>query len=123
MKSGSIYNSIIVFFVSVVIISACTSQKKITYVFPDEMAKPIQEEYARLSEKGRVLYEINCASCHTKKVKGKMVIPDFTEEQMGAYSIRIANEIHEDKVSEARVSAEELNLITYFFTYKKKNKQ
>ena len=123
MYSSNIYKSIVVFFVSLIVISACTSQKKVTYVFPDAMSKSTQEEYERLSEKGRVLYEINCASCHTKKVKGKMVIPDFTEEQMGAYSIRIANEIHEDKVSEARVSAEELNLITYFFTYKKKNKQ
>lgn len=117
------FRSIIIAGVSVLIISACASQKKIEYVFPDAMSKSTQEEYERLSEKGRVLYEINCASCHTKKVKGRMVVPDFTEEQMGAYSIRIANEIHEDKVSEARVSAEELNLITYFFTYKKKNKQ
>lgn len=116
------FRIIIITVISAVIISACVSQKKIEYVFPSEMAMPIQEEYARLSEKGRVLYEINCASCHTQKMKGKTVIPDFTEEQMGAYSIRIANEIHEDKVSEARVSAEELNLITYFFTYKKKNK-
>src|SRR6478735_4687229 len=123
MYSSNIYKSIVVFFVSLIVISACTSQKKVTYIFPDAMSKSTQEEYERLSEKGRVLYEINCASCHTKKVKGKMVIPDFTEEQMGAYSIRVANEIHEDKVSEARVSAEELNLITYFFTYKKKNKQ
>lgn len=121
MCSSSIRSIIVMLFVSVLVISACTSQKKIVYVFPDEMAKPVQEEYEQLSEKGRVLYEINCASCHTKKIRGKMVIPDFTEEEMGAYSIRIANEIHEDKVSEARVSAEELNLITYFFTYKKKN--
>lgn len=123
MNSSSIYNCIALFFVSVIVISACTSQKKVTYVFPDAMSKSTQAEYERLSEKGRVLYEINCASCHTKKVKGKMVIPDFTEEEMGAYSIRIANEIHEDKISEERVTAEELNLITYFFRYKKKSKQ
>lgn len=114
---------IILIVFSAIIITACTSQKKVTYVFPEAMAQPIQDEYERLSEKGRVLYEINCASCHTKKVKGKMVIPEFTEEELGAYSIRIANEIHEDKVSEERVSAEELNLITYFFRYKKNNKQ
>lgn len=123
MNSSSIYNCIALFFVSVIIISACTSQKKVTYVFPDAMSQPVKDEYQRLSEKGRVLYEINCASCHTKKVKGKMVIPDFTEEQMGAYSIRIANADHEEQVSEERVNAEELNLITYFFRYKKKNKQ
>jgi cbb3-type cytochrome oxidase cytochrome c subunit len=120
MNSVIIKSSIIICFISVIVISACTSQKKIVYVFPDAMSKPVQDEYTRLSEKGRVLYELNCAGCHNKKVKGKTVIPDFTEEEMGAYSIRIANAIHEEKVSEERVSAEELNLITYFFRYKKK---
>lgn len=110
-------------FVVVGIMNACTSQKKIVYAFPDAMAKPIQEQYAVMCEKGRVLYELNCAGCHTKKIKGKMVIPDFTEEELGAYSIRMANATHEENVSETRVSAEELNLITYFLTYKKKNVQ
>ena len=108
-------------FISVLVISACSTQKKTVYVFSDAMSKPTQEEYERLSEKGRILYEINCASCHTKKVSGKTIVPDFTEEEMGAYSIRIANEIHEDKVSEALISAEELNLITYYFMFKQKN--
>ncbi len=118
----SIVRSVVVMlFASILSISACISQKQIVYVFPDAMSTSTQAEYIKLSEKGRVLYEINCASCHTKKVKGKNVIPDFTEEEMGAYSIRIANEIHEDKISEERVSAEELNLIAYFFKYKKKS--
>lgn len=106
---------------SVFVINACTSQKKAVYVFPDAMAKPIQDQYTLLCEKGRVLYEMNCASCHNKKVKGKTVIPEFTEEELGAYSIRIANATHEEQVSEARVSSEELTLITYFLTYRKKS--
>jgi mono/diheme cytochrome c family protein len=118
-----LYYKCIALGVLIIVLAACATQKKVSYVFPDAMSKPIQEEYKQLAEKGRVLYEINCASCHTKKVHGKTIIPDFTEEEMGAYSIRIANEIHEDEVSEARVSAEELNLISYFFMYKKKNKE
>ena len=115
------FRIVVVVFLSVVIINACTTQKKIVYEFPDAMAKPIQDQYAVMCEKGRVLYGINCAGCHNKKVKGKTIIPDFTEEELGAYSIRMANATHEEQVSEARVSAEELNLITYFLTYKKKN--
>jgi hypothetical protein len=48
-------------------------------------------------------------------------VPDFTEEQLGAYSIRVANAKHEEQVSESNVSAEELALITTYLTYKKKN--
>jgi len=112
---------LVLIFLSLSVMNACTTQKKTVYVFPDAMPTPVQAEYTRLSEKGRVLYEINCASCHNTKVKGKTVIPDFTEEEMGAYSIRIANAVHEEQVSEERVTAEELNLITYYFRYKKKS--
>lgn len=115
--------SFIILFCIAFFIDACTAQKKITYEFPDAMSEPVQAEYTRLCEKGRVLYEINCASCHTKRVKGKMILPEFTQEQLGAYSIRIANATHEEKVSEERVSAEELTLITYFLTYSKKTKK
>ena len=115
------YRIVVLIFLCVGVMNACTTQKRIVYEFPDAMPKPVQAEYTRLSEKGKILYEINCASCHNKKVKGKTIIPDFTEEEMGAYSIRIANAVHEEQVSEERVTAEELNLITYFFRYKKKS--
>ena len=96
-------------------------KEKQVYEFPEAMAQPIRDEYKKLCEKGRILYEINCATCHNKVVKGKQFVPDFTEEQLGAYSIRIANPKHEERVSEANVSAEELVLITAYLTYKKKN--
>lgn len=101
-----------------------TAQKKnvkVEYEFPEAMARPVREQYLKLAEKGRVLYEISCARCHNSLVKGKLQIPDFTEDQLGAYSIRIANPKHEEHVSESSVSAEELTLISTFLTYKKKN--
>ncbi|WP_205529524.1 hypothetical protein [Taibaiella koreensis] len=94
---------------------------KIDYVFPDAMAQPVRDQYLKLAEKGRVLYELSCAKCHNSLVKGKLLIPDFTEDQLGAYSIRVANPRHEEQVSESNVSAEELALISTFLTYKKKN--
>jgi len=94
---------------------------KIDYVFPDAMAQPVRDQYLKLAEKGRVLYELSCAKCHNSLVKGKLLIPDFTEDQLGAYSIRVANPKHEEHVSESNVSAEELTLISTFLTYKKKN--
>lgn len=91
------------------------------YEFPAAMAQPVRDQYLVVCEKGRILYNISCAKCHTSKVDGKEVIPNFTEEQLGAYSIRVANEKHEMNVSEENVSAEDLSLITAYLTYKKKS--
>lgn len=96
-------------------------KQKEVYEFPDAMAQPVRDEYTKLCEKGRILYEINCSGCHSTVIKGKKVVPDFTEEELGAYSIRVANPKHEERVSESNVSAEELALITTYLTYKKKN--
>lgn len=96
-------------------------QAKIEYEFPEAMAQPVRTEYLKLCEKGRILYELSCAGCHNTLVKGKVAVPDFTEDQLGAYSIRVANPRHEEHVSETNVSAEDLALISTFLTYKKKN--
>lgn len=101
--------------------AARNKQVKTEYIFPDAMAPAVRTEFTKLCEKGRILYEINCAGCHNTLTGKKDIIPDFTEEQLGAYSIRVANPGHEEQVSEAHVSAEELALITTFLTYKKKN--
>lgn len=101
--------------------SYAREKPKEVYEFPEAMAQPVRDEYTKLCEKGRILYEINCAKCHNTMVKGKRIVPDFTEEQLGAYSIRVANAKHEEHVSESNVSAEELALITTYLTYKKKN--
>lgn len=101
--------------------SYAREKQKEIYEFPEAMAQPVRDEYTKLCEKGRILYEINCSGCHNTIAKGKKVVPDFTEEQLGAYSIRIANAKHEEHVSESNVSAEELALITTYLTYKKRN--
>lgn len=92
------------------------------YDFPEAMAQPVRNQFLVLCEKGRILYDISCGKCHNTEMKGKIIIPDFTVEQLGAYSIRVANQKHEMNVSEENVSAEELALITTYLTYKKKNK-
>jgi len=100
---------------------ACNIQKKASYELPAEMSAPVKVEYAKLCDKGKILYDINCAKCHTTKKHGKEIIPDFTAEQLEAYQVRAASAKHEDNVSEEKVPAEELGYIVTFLSYKKKN--
>lgn len=101
----------------------CLAQKspKVTYEFPPQMLPAIQEQYLKLCEKGRVLYDLNCAKCHNTKVKGKTVIPDFSQEKLISYELRVANKEHEATMPETQLTAEELSMVTTFLTYKKKN--
>ncbi|RYD55503.1 MAG: cytochrome c [Sphingobacteriales bacterium] len=110
--------------ISVITSIEATAQKKQKpeYVFPESMPAQIKEQYMSFSDKGYALYQMTCAKCHGgKKVKGKEFIPDFTPEQLEAYQIRITNATHEAELQENNLNAEELALITTFFTYKKKN--
>lgn len=110
------------FVAAVLLISfgACMTQKKsnITPVFPKEMSPTVQAGYLELWKKGQMLYDINCAGCHNQVVKRKIVIPEFTAEQLSAYEIRVRDPQHEMAVSESKVNTEELNFITIFLTYR-----
>ncbi|HTN46421.1 MAG TPA: hypothetical protein VL098_08755 [Flavipsychrobacter sp.] len=96
-------------------------KKHATYEFPPEMSQAVRDQYTVLCEKGEALYQVSCAKCHNEKKGGKLIIPDFTQEQLGAYSIRVANAQHEEMVSEMMVPADELTLISTFLTYKTKS--
>ncbi len=106
-------------------ISNSIAQKKVakavyTYDFPAEMSTDVKEAYLKLFEKGRILYEINCAKCHNTIVQGIEVMPEFTKEHLAKYELRIQNPKHEETLTEMRVSAEELQHIMIFLTYYKK---
>lgn len=102
-------------------ITACGAPQKVMYELPPEMAESVKVEYAKQCEKGKILYDINCAKCHNTKVKGKEVIPDFTSAQLIGYELRVTNTKHIENIEEDHVSAEELGLIMTFLSYKKKN--
>jgi hypothetical protein len=104
--------------------AACATQKKpvIAYEFPENMSPIVQASFTKLCDKGAVLYTKNCSHCHNVKVKGRILIPDFPQEKMLGYAIRLSNRQHEINMPDSIVSAEELALISTFFSYKKKNK-
>lgn len=104
-----------------ILVFACMTPKKITYVFPTEMSPVVQQSYTEICDKGKILYDQNCAKCHTSKKRGKELIPDFTPEQLESYQIRVANQIHEPLMNDEQLPAEELGHIMTFLTYKSKS--
>lgn len=88
-----------------------------THNFPPEMKEDVKAQYIKLFEKGRILYQINCAKCHNTKEKGVELMPEFTKEHLAKYELRIQNPDHEEELNETRVNAEELAQIMTFLTY------
>ena len=60
-------------FITALWLIACVSQPKIQfYDFPADIAEEAKVANLKLIEKGRILYNINCAKCHNTKEKGKI---------------------------------------------------
>lgn len=112
----------IVLFNVIVVMFQCQSQKKADYELPEAMLPHVKEFYTKQCEKGKILYTLNCAKCHTKKIKGKEVIPDFNPQQLTGYTLRVSNAQHESNMPDTLVTEEELGIIMTFLNYKKKNK-
>ncbi|HSH66532.1 MAG TPA: hypothetical protein VLB84_12270, partial [Bacteroidia bacterium] len=67
----------------------CSTQEKIAYELPDAMIASARIEYAKQCDKGKILYDINCAKCHNSKERRREIIPDFTAEQLVGYELRV----------------------------------
>lgn len=101
---------------------ACATRKQVvSYDFPPAMNASVRAQYLEQCQKGALLYEQHCAACHSVQRKGKTIIPDFTQEKLNGYAIRVANRTHEENMPDSLVSVEDLGLITTFFLYKKKS--
>jgi len=103
------------------VFAQCASSKKVAYELPAEMKPEVKVEYAKMCDQGKILYDLNCAKCHTTKKHGKEIIPDFTSDQLRGYELRITNPKHETNLTDETVSEEELGIIMTFLRYKKKN--
>ena len=107
--------------VAAILIAACTAQKKVQYELPDEMLPAVKVEYAKRCDQGKILYDLSCGRCHTTKMRGKEIIPDFNPSQLTGYTLRVSNARHESSMPDSLVTEEELGIIMTFLSYKKKN--
>lgn len=99
----------------------CKIKQDIPYEFPDAMIASAKIEFAKQCDKGKILYDINCAKCHNTVQRRKELIPDFTIEQLTSYEIRVSTPEHESNIPEMMLTAEELGYIMTFLSYKKKS--
>jgi mono/diheme cytochrome c family protein len=101
------------------LLSFCSVQKKVAYQFPEAMLPHVKEAYTAQCDKGQILYNLNCAACHTQKKGRKLLLPSFKESQLKGYELRVANAKHETSLPDEKVTEEELGLIMTFLRYKK----
>lgn len=100
---------------------SCAVQKRVEYSFPEGMLTAVKQSYTIQCDKGQTLYHLNCGQCHTKIIGRQMFIPDFKEEQLKGYELRISNAKHASSLPDEKVTEEELGLIMTFLRYKKPN--
>jgi hypothetical protein len=111
----------IIIYLSGLVLLACTAQKEPLYELPEAMLPHVRTEYVKRCDKGKILYDLNCARCHNTKVKRKEIIPDFKPEQLTGYTLRVSNAQHESSMPDTLVTEEELGIIMTFLNYKIKN--
>ncbi|MBA3681443.1 MAG: hypothetical protein H0W73_09805 [Bacteroidetes bacterium] len=112
---------ILIFCFAILVLVRCQSRKKVDYELPEAMLPHVKTFFTGQCDKGKILYDLNCAGCHNTRVKGKQIIPDFNPEQLTGYTLRVQNAQHEKNMPDTLVTEEELGIIMTFLVYKKKN--
>jgi len=96
----------------------CATKKQPMYIYPQGIVEEKKAEFVQYCEKGKVLYGIHCAKCHSTVVAGKEVIPDFTPLQLSTYDMRLGFTKHQSTLTERNIPEEELELIIFFLGHK-----
>jgi hypothetical protein len=115
----SVY-AISIIIITTVLVSRCTAHKKIEYNLPEPMSAQTRSIYMERLDKGKILYKLNCSSCHGIFTKGKDSIPNFTKDQIDNY--RSAFKMARDKKNHAaaiKMSPEQLDYVIMFLSLRK----
>lgn len=96
----------------------------ILYDMPEDsltMTDDKKKEFKESCDRGIIIYNTICASCHNKLIDGKQVVPDFSIPQLMDYEIRIQYPSHEDRLKENNLTIQELDDVVNYLRYKKKS--
>jgi cytochrome c553 len=98
----------------------CASQKKIEYNLPEPMSAENRAVYMDRLEKGKILYKLNCSSCHGIFTKGKDSVPNFTKDQINNYrsAVLMAND-KKNHSAAAKMNPQQLDYIILFLSLRK----
>jgi hypothetical protein len=94
------------------------------YDMPEDsltMTDDKKKEFKESCDRGIIIYNTICASCHNKLIDGKQVVPDFSLPQLMDYEIRIQYPSHEDRLKENNLTIQELDDVVNYLRYKKKS--
>jgi hypothetical protein len=99
-------------------------EPEILYELPYDSASMTEvqkKQFVSDFEKGIIIYNSVCASCHNKLVNGVQVVPDFSLPQLMDYEMRIQYPSHENKLTETNLTALEFDQVVHYLRYKKKS--
>jgi len=81
----------------IIVLTNCSTHKKLTYNIPDNIEPGIRKNFLMVLERGKRLYEGNCAKCHGIFTKGREGVPNFSDQQIDnytAWAIRLDTKNH-----------------------------
>jgi hypothetical protein len=110
-------------FILILFLFACSRKFYVESDFPKEMLPHVKDQYQTQWDRGKNLYKYHCLPCHYVNVGRKKMAPDFSENQLKGYALRISNRKHESNLPDSLVSEEDLITIMTFLRYKKKTFQ
>jgi hypothetical protein len=102
--------------------TGCASEKKTEYNIPPDYTPKARQAAIEKFEKGKVLFKINCASCHGIYEKGKETVPNFTKIQIDNYNAMFIKGDPKNHSVAAKLSQEQLNYILNFLRLRRVEK-
>jgi hypothetical protein len=102
-----------------ILFPACASKQKVEYDIPAHYTPQARENAIDWFEKGKVLYKIDCASCHGIYKKGKDSVPNFTKTQIDNYNAMYIKGDPKNHSVASNLSPEQLYYILTFLRLRK----
>ena len=114
MKKGKA----LIFIVAAVILTGCLLHKKTQYNYPEGIPGEEKVKLHAFLEKGRKLYEMNCAKCHDSTGKST---PDFSVQQIDNYTAATLKRDPKIHAVAANMDPEQLFAVFSYLRLRKKS--